>query len=81
MMMQNPVTIDLVEVGEKAKEKYNEQSMKWSTQELITALEICNQADINYKTSKNQRLTIEIALMQLASISSIDLDKKKSLDL
>jgi len=80
MMIQNPVTIDLVEVGEKAKEKYKEQSMKWSTQELITALEICNQADINYKTSKNQRLTIEIALMQLASISSIDLGKKKSLE-
>jgi len=81
MMIQNSTTIDLVEVGEKTKEKYKEQSLRWTPQELINALEICNQADINYKTSKNQRLTIEIALMQLASISlGNDLAKKKSLE-
>jgi len=80
MMIQNPITVNLLEVGEKTKEKYREQSAKWTPQELIEALEICNQADINYKSSRNQRLTIEIALMQLASISSNEMNKKKSLE-
>lgn len=76
MMAQNPNTINLIEVGEKTKAKYVEQSQKWTAQELIDALEICNQADINYKNSKNQRLTVEIALMQLASLSVSDATKK-----
>ena len=80
MMAQNPNTINLIEVGEKTKAKYVEQSQKWTAQELIDALEICNQADINYKNSKNQRLTVEIALMQLASLSVSDATKKKSLE-
>ncbi len=78
MMAQNPMTVGLIEVGEKTKEKYLQQSLTWQPQELIDALEICNQADINYKTSQNQRLTVEIALMQLASLGGDADNKKKS---
>ncbi len=80
MMAQNPATLHLLEVGENTKLKYQEQAKLCSAQFLLTAIEICNQADIHYKQSKNQRLTIEIALMQLASIlSENQSDKKKSL--
>jgi len=79
MMAQNPNTIDLIEVGEKTKKKYIQQSKDWLPQELVDAVEICNLADINYKSSQNQRLTIEIALMQLSSISTSRDSKKKSL--
>jgi DNA polymerase-3 subunit gamma/tau len=77
MMAQNSATLNLIEVGEKTKAKFSEQSRKWSAQQLIDAIEICNQADINYKNSKNQRLTVEIALMQLASLTFGGLDSKK----
>lgn len=77
MMAQNPQTLSLIELGENTKAKYAEQSQKWTAQELIDAIEICNYADINYKNSKNPRLTVEIALMQLASLTA-GLDKKKS---
>ncbi|MCS3869627.1 DNA polymerase III gamma/tau subunit [Chryseobacterium ginsenosidimutans] len=51
----------------------------WNAQQLIDAIEICNHADINYKNSKNPRLTVEIALMQLSSLTtSQDVSKKKS---
>ncbi len=80
MMAQNPATLSLIEVGEKTKAKFSEQSRKWTPQQLINAVEICNQADISYKTSKNPRLTVEIALMQLSSLNTTGLDdKKKSL--
>ena len=78
MMAQNPRTLGLIEVGENTKAKFTAQSQKWTPQQLIDAIEICNQADINYKNSKNPRLTVEIALMQLASLSGAD-SKKKSL--
>lgn len=77
MMAQNPTTLSLIEVGEKTKLKFSAQSQSWTAQQLIDAIEICNHADINYKNSKNPRLTIEIALMQLASLSINGLDSKK----
>lgn len=78
MMAQNPTTLNLIEVGEKTKEKFATQAKSWTAQELIDAIEICNHADINYKNSKNPRLTVEIALMQLASLSVEGNSKKKS---
>ncbi len=79
MMAQNPSTIDLIEVGEQTKAKFVQQARNWNAQQLIDAIEICNHADINYKNSKNPRLTVEIALMQLASLTShSDVSKKKS---
>ncbi len=77
MMAQNPHTVSLIEVGEKTKIKFLEQSKKWNAQQLVDAIEICNHADINYKNSKNPRLTVEIALMQLSSLSANTADSKK----
>ena len=77
MMAQNPQTVSLIEVGEKTKVKFLEQSKKWNAQQLVDAIEICNHADINYKNSKNPRLTVEIALMQLSSLSANTADSKK----
>ncbi len=80
MMAQNSNTLSLIEVGEKTKEKYAQQSKNWNAQQLIDAVEICNHADIHYKASKNPRLTVEIALMQLSSLTAIgERAKKKSI--
>lgn len=77
MMAQNASTLNLIDVGENTKSKYAEQSRKWSPQMLVDAIEICNHADINYKNSKNPRLTVEIALMQLSSITAVNHEAKK----
>ncbi len=68
MVAQNPATLNLLEVGETTLEKYKTQASKAPINFIINGIEICNQADIHYKTSQNQRLTVEIALMQIASI-------------
>lgn len=80
MVAKMPQTIDLLEVGEKTKQKYLEQAKNCDIRFLTDAVEICNHADIHFKESKNQRLTVEIALMQIGSLTANDtLDKKKSL--
>ncbi|NNK76159.1 MAG: DNA polymerase III subunit gamma/tau [Maribacter sp.] len=68
MVCKHQETIALLEVGESAKENYLEQSTQTSKSFLLQALDIANECDLKYKTSKNQRLLVELSLMKLASI-------------
>lgn len=69
MVCKNQETIQLLEVGEQVKEMYLEQSKKTSPQFLMDAIEIANTCDLKYKNSQNQRLLVELCLMQLASLT------------
>jgi DNA polymerase-3 subunit gamma/tau len=69
MVCQHQETIALLEVGDSAKKLYLEQAKKTNQEFLLKALEIANQADLQYKSSKNARLLVELALMKLASLS------------
>ena len=80
LVSKDETTLQLLEVGKNTKEKYLEQSKKCDINFLYQALEITNECDINFKTSKNQRLLVEITLMQLSSINSDSGFKKKSLN-
>ncbi|WP_223551999.1 DNA polymerase III subunit gamma/tau [Aestuariivivens sp. NBU2969] len=77
LVCKTPKTIELLEVGELTKEKYLEQSQKASQKFLLKGIELTNDCDLKYKTSKNQRLLVELCLMQLASIT-FDGEKKNS---
>ncbi|SHH51283.1 DNA polymerase III subunit gamma/tau [Winogradskyella jejuensis] len=77
LVCKNPSTIELLEVGEDTKIKYVEQAQKASQAFLIKGIDIANDCDLKYKNSKNQRLLVELALMQLASIT-FDGEKKNS---
>jgi DNA polymerase-3 subunit gamma/tau len=63
-----------MEVGAGIREKYLSQATKVPVPFLYEGLEICNQADIQVRSSRNQRLTIELALVRLASLTA---DQKK----
>jgi DNA polymerase-3 subunit gamma/tau len=69
LVSKTPQTIDLLEVGEQAK--------KASQEFLLQGINLANDCDLKYKTSKNQRLLVELSLMQLASIT-FDGEKKNS---
>ena len=70
-------TIELLEVGEDTKLKYLEQSKKVTQDFLLAGIQLANDCDLKYKTSKNQRLLVELCLMQLASIT-FDGEKKNN---
>ena len=76
LVCKTPQTIELLEVGEDTKAAYKTQSESTSQAFLIHAIELANDCDLKYKTSKNQRLLVELCLMQLASIT-FDGEKKK----
>jgi DNA polymerase III subunit gamma/tau len=77
LVCKTPETINLLEVGEQTKAKYLEQSQKTSQEFLFKGIELANDCDLKYKTSRNQRLLVELCLMQLASIT-FDGEKKKN---
>ncbi len=78
LVCQNPQTINLLEVSQQIKERYHEQAKSTSPTFLVKAIELANTCDLQYKTSKNQRLLVELCLMKLASIGIED-EKKKAL--
>ena len=55
----------LLEVVESFKEKYISSAKKISAGYLVTALNILNETEINYKSSRNKRLHVELALIRL----------------
>ncbi|MDR1950965.1 MAG: DNA polymerase III subunit gamma/tau [Bacteroidales bacterium] len=67
LVCRDPQTVNLLEVGETIKAKYLQQAQNCSVQFLIKALDLNNQCDLNYKNANNKRLSVEIALMQIAS--------------
>jgi len=69
LVCKNQATIQLLEVGAKAQEQYLVQSQKATQAFLIQGIDTANDCDLKYKTSKNQRLLVELSLMQLASIT------------
>lgn len=77
LVCQTPSTLTLLDSGEQAKALYSAQSQKASQDFLLKGIELANTADLNYKISQNQRLLVELCLMQLASIT-FDGAKKKS---
>jgi DNA polymerase-3 subunit gamma/tau len=70
LVSKDEITIKLLEVGANIKEKYLTQSKAADGQFLLKALSLCNQADLQFKGAKNQRLLIELCLMQLCSITN-----------
>jgi DNA polymerase-3 subunit gamma/tau len=68
---KDPQTIQLLEVSENIKQKYISQSQATSVSFILTALNLANQCDLNYKNSKNQRLQVELALLKMCHIPSV----------
>ena len=77
LVCQHQQTISLLEVSETTKEQYKVQAQKTAQQFLIKAIDLANNCDLSYRTSKNQRLLVELTLMKLASLT-FDAEKKKA---
>lgn len=78
----------LLEVSEGFKQKYFETSSKINDAWLISALNILNEAEINYKLAKNKRLHVELTFIKLSYLNQAlnlvndggQLSKKKQLE-
>ncbi|HEY8402802.1 MAG TPA: DNA polymerase III subunit gamma/tau [Cytophagaceae bacterium] len=70
MVCKDQATVKLLEVSDDVRKKYADQAATVSLGFLLSALNIANSCDLNYKSSKNARLHVELALMKIAHINS-----------
>lgn len=75
MVCRHEKTVEILEVTEQTRENYRQQAKMCSDTFLIRATDLANQCGLDYKSSKNQRLLVELCLMKLASLSASE--KKK----
>lgn len=77
LVSKDPQTVSLLEVSDALKIRYTEQSQKCNLTFLLKALALISKTDVNYKSAKNQRLLVEMTLMQLTFLTaSPDAEKK-----
>ena len=69
MVSKSPETNKLIDVADVFKIKYQEQSKELGVGFLLNALNLLNEADERYKSSRNPRLLIELALIKLCHIT------------
>ena len=77
LVAKDESTLALLEKGDALQARYLQQSKACELSFLIPALNLCNECDVQYKTSNNKRLLVELSLMRISSIGH-QLAEKKS---
>jgi len=68
LVSKSPETNKLLDVADVFKSKYQEQSKGLEMAFLLNALNLLNEADERYKSSRNPRLLIELTLIKLCHL-------------
>ena len=78
LVCKDPQTLVLLDKSEELKSKYLTQSSNCELSFLIKTLRMCNKCDIEYRSSKNQRLLVELTLLKMTTIGQFVSQKKNS---
>jgi DNA polymerase-3 subunit gamma/tau len=85
LVSKDPKVAVLLEVSEGFKQRYLEAALKINDSWLLSALNILNESEINYRLAKNKRLHVELTFIKLSYLSQAldllnELPKKKQLE-
>jgi DNA polymerase III subunit gamma/tau len=84
LVCKDASTLALLEVGESLRERYRKQATLTPASFLLTALNLCNDCDINFKMARHKRLHVEMALLKMCYIHravQASGQEKKTIDL
>ena len=65
LLGRNAAVADLMEVGQQLKQRYITQAKLAGEWFLLKSLDLANQCDIDFKSSNNKRLHLEICLLKM----------------
>ena len=68
LVSKDPQTVALLETSDAIRRRYADQAQQCSPIWLFQTLDILNTCDINYRTARNKRLTVELALVKLCQL-------------
>ncbi|MBM3432564.1 MAG: DNA polymerase III subunit gamma/tau [Bacteroidetes bacterium] len=87
LVSQDEKAAPLLDVAEGFKERYRKAAPQYNASYLVSALNLINQSEIHFRSARNKRLQVEMALIKLAYLQqALDLsslpegDKKKMTD-
>lgn len=69
LVCKDPSTLQLLEVSDGLKDRYHQQAQSVPGSFMLTALNICNDCDVNYKMARNKRLHVEMAIIKMTYIN------------
>ena len=68
LVAKDASTLVLLQTSEAIRQRYAEQAKRCHPMWLFQVLDVLNTCDINYRTARNKRLTVELALVKLAML-------------
>ena len=69
LVSRDVATIQLLETSDAIRQHYQEQAQRCHAKWLFNALDVMNTCDVQYRTAKNKRLTVELALVKLCRLT------------
>ena len=69
LVSKDAATIQLLETSDAIRQHYQAQAQHCNAKWLFNALDTMNTCDIHYRTAKNKRLTVELALVKLCRLN------------
>lgn len=87
LVCRDAATLALLDAGDGLRERYRKQAALSPASFLLTALNLANDCDVNFKMARNKRLHLEIALLKMCYIgravqaAQAVFTEKKTLDL
>jgi DNA polymerase III subunit gamma/tau len=79
LVSRDPQTVTLLEVSESLRQRYLKQAEECPVNFLMRALSAISKADVNFRSARNQRLLVEMTLMQLTYLTApADAEKKNN---
>ncbi|MGI9159031.1 MAG: DNA polymerase III subunit gamma/tau, partial [Saprospiraceae bacterium] len=68
LVCKEEASLALLEVGDSLRDRYRKQAAIAPVAFLLTALNLCNECDVNYKMARHKRLHVEMALIKMCYI-------------
>lgn len=65
-------TAELFEGSTELRNRYIEQAKRCTPKMLFNAIRLCSNCSLNYRTSRNKRLQVELTLIELSQMSDSD---------
>lgn len=69
LVSHDACTLPLLETSDNMRARYAEQAKKCQPKFLYKAMKLCTECDLNYRTSKNKRLLVELTIIRTAQVA------------
>lgn len=78
MVALDPSTLTLLEADDEARTEMARAASKCHPEFIYRAMNLCNEADLNYRTASNKQFLVELTLAKICQLSSPSPDENRS---